>query len=158
MRHNPAHFSPTSHICSNHTCKALLQALNTRRQTKREELEAAGSVPSSQWVLPSCSQFGLTLLLPHPHRRTSRLLSPRAPRVSPEAAALSLGTPHPCSASQQTWALHFTSNPGRCQVSSQSPSACASNPQGRQRTRAVPSGSARRAPGALCAHPAGCYP
>lgn len=51
MRHKPALFSLTSHICSNHTFKALLQAAaqpvalshgrQSRRQTKREELQAA---------------------------------------------------------------------------------------------------------------------
>lgn len=74
MRHNPAHFSPTSHICSNHTFKAILPA--------SEWLSTPGDKARGkswrQQVQRHSSQSGLTAAVPHPYRGTSRLLSPRS--------------------------------------------------------------------------------
>lgn len=147
------HISPLHHTFAAITLlRQYCQPVNgSQHQETKQEGRAGGSRFSA-----TAHSLGSQLLCPIPTEEPAGSCHPGASTASLEAAGHTpslLGTHHPCSASQQTWALHFTSSPGRCQVSSQSPSACASNPQGRQRSRAVPSGSARRAPGALCAHP-----
>lgn len=93
MRHKSAHFSPASHICINHTfkdtlagsCSVKLSTMwgNTRRQTKREELEGADLlVPQLTVDIAMIPQAGLGLtaaaaLPPGVWGRTIRLLSLR---------------------------------------------------------------------------------